>query len=44
MTPKKALKDTDYALIKIKDTQPPEYLPFKIIDTKDIPPDSKECK
>jgi hypothetical protein len=35
MTPRKPL---DYGLIKIKDTQPPEYIPLPIIDTKDIPP------
>jgi rubrerythrin len=30
-------KTPEYTLVKIKDTQPQEYIPLKIIDPEDIP-------
>lgn len=41
MTPKKT---PEYTLIKTKDTQPPEYIPLKIINIKDIPKTERQKK
>ena len=41
MAPKKT---PEYTLIKTKDTQPPEYVPLKIIDIEDIPKPERQKK